>query len=118
MGRMSRQEEAELAAEFEQEAENQELWEELPAPPRAARRNTLGTQVTIRLDRRSAEQLRDIAQHSGVGYTSLMRTWIEERLNSEVATPRLSEPQITVAGDGAWTRLQLSGPGGVVAVVR
>jgi hypothetical protein len=118
MGRISKQEEAELAAEFEQDAGKAELWEELPAPGRPGRRKTLGTQVTIRLDRRSAEQLREIAQQQGVGYTSLLRSWVEERLNSEVTILRLSKPQITVAGESAaWDVFQLSGPGGVVAAV-
>lgn len=118
MSRISKREEAELAAEFEQDADNEELWEEVPAPARSRGRKTLGTQVTIRLDHRSAEQLREIAQHRGVGYTSLLRSWVEERLNSEIATIRLSRPQITLAGESAgWNRFQLSGPGGVVAAV-
>lgn len=118
MSRTSKRDEAELAAEFEQDADNAELWEEISAPSRHGRRKTLGTQVTIRLDRRSAEQLREIAQQQGVGYTSLLRSWVEERLNSEVTTLRLSKPQITVAGESAAGDVfQLSGPGGVVAAV-
>ena len=115
MSRITKQEEAELAAEFEQDAENAELWEEVPAPARPRRRKTLGTQVTIRLNHRSAEQLREIAQHRGVGYTSLVRTWVEERLNSEISSLRLSRPQITIAGESASASVfQFSGPGGVV----
>ncbi len=117
MSRISKREEAELAAEFEQDAANEELWEELPAPTRTRGRKTLGTQVTIRLDHRSAEQLREIAQHRGMGYTSLLRTWVEERLQSEISALRLSKPQITVAGESGAAKVQFSGPGGVVAAV-
>jgi uncharacterized protein (DUF4415 family) len=118
MSRISKREEAELAAEFEQDADNEELWEDMPTPARTRRRKTLGTQVTIRLDHSSAEQLREIAHHRGVGYTSLLRSWVEERLDHEIATLRLSKPQITVAGESAGlNRVQISGPGGVVAAV-
>jgi hypothetical protein len=73
MGRMSKHDEAELAAEFEQDADNEDLWEEVP-PAKTGRRKTLGTQVTIRLDHRSANQLREVARRQGVGSTSLVRS--------------------------------------------
>jgi hypothetical protein len=114
MSRVPKDEEARLAAEFERDAENEELWEEVPSPPPSSPRRTLGTQVTIRLDGRSAEQLREIARERRVGYTSLLRTWIEERLNLEVASVRMSRPQITPAGFSVtWEPLviQLSGAG-------
>lgn len=118
MSRSSREEEAELATEFEREAENEELWEEAPAP--ASQRRTLGTQVTIRLDEKSAEQLREIARHQGVGYTSLVRSWVEDRLKAEVPTVHANRPQITGGGtSGTWNlfkrSFQLSGSGRVVS---
>jgi len=113
MARMSKKDEAELAAEFEQDADNDDLWEEVPPPAKAGRRKTLGTQVTIRLDHRSANQLREIARRQGVGYTSLVRSWVEERLSREISTLRVTRPQITVAG-AAGSVVQFSGPGGVV----
>jgi hypothetical protein len=118
MSRVSKDEEARLAAEFERDAEDDELWEEVPAPAQAGPRRTLGTQVTIRLDGGSAEQLRKIAKERGMGYTSLLRIWIEERLNVEVAGVRISRPQVTEVRFGAvWKPppLQLSGPGRMVS---
>ena len=113
MSRVPKDEEARLAAEFERDAENDELWEEVPSPTPSNPRRTLGTQVTVRLDGRSAEQLRGIARERGVGYTSLLRTWIEERLNLEAASVRISRPQITRGGFNATFEplLQLSGAG-------
>jgi hypothetical protein len=113
MGRVSRSEEAKLAAQFEQDADDDELWEEVPAPTETSRK-TLGAQVTVRLDARSAEQLRQIARQRGVGYTSLVRSWVEERLDTETAEAsvvRVSKPQITVAGASIFRSLfQLTGP--------
>ncbi len=115
MSRISKDEEAKLAAEFEREAENEQLWDEVPAPSQAGHRKTLGTQVTIRLDEESAERLRQIARHRGMGYTSLLRRWVEERLNAEISTVRTSRPQITLAGhSGASNAFQLSGPARVI----
>jgi hypothetical protein len=115
MSRVPKDEEARLAAEFERDAENDELWEEVPSPTPSNPRRTLGTQVTVRLDGRSAQQLREIARERGVGYTSLLRSWIEERLNFEAASVRVSRPQITRAGFTVIGKpslvLQLSGAG-------
>jgi predicted phage gp36 major capsid-like protein len=116
VSRVPKDEEAGLAAEFERDAENDELWEEVPSPPPSSPRRTLGTQVTVRLDGRSAQQLREIARERGVGYTSLLRTWIEERLNFEAASVRVSRPQITRAGFTVIEEplVQLSGAGRMV----
>ena len=83
--------------------------------PRSGR--TLGTQVTIRLDGRSAEQLREIARARGLGYTSLLRAWIEERLNLEAGSVRVTRPQMTRDGYSATSEspLQLSGPARMVS---
>jgi len=120
MGGISRSEEAKLAAQFEQDADDDELWEEVPAPTVSSRK-TLGAQVTVRLDSRSAEQLRQIAQQRGVGYTSLVRSWVEERLDAETAgasVVRVSKPQITVAGASIFRSLfQLTGPARTVSAV-
>jgi hypothetical protein len=118
MSRVPKDEEATLAAEFERDAENDELWEEVPSPTPSSPRRTLGTQVTIRLEGKSAQQLRDIARQRGVGYTSLLRKWIEERLNLEAARVRVSRPQITRASPNMTLELlvQLSGAGRMVRV--
>jgi hypothetical protein len=98
MSGISREEEARLAAEFEEQADDDEQWEEVPAPVQRGRR-TLGTQVTIRLDGVAAERLRQIARDRGVGYTSLLRTWIEERLSDEIARIRPEQLQMAYAGE-------------------
>jgi hypothetical protein len=98
MGRISREEEARLAAEFEQDADNDEQWEEVPAPVQRGR-GTLGTQVTIRLDPATAEQLRQVARDRGVNYTTLLRIWIEERLGREISLVKAEPFQIAYAGE-------------------
>src|SRR6266508_645211 len=116
MSKISREEETRLAAEFEQEADNDEQWEAVPAPAQPDRR-TLGTQVTIRLDPAIAEQLRQLARDRGVGYTSLLRAWIEERLSSEIALIRPQQLQISYAGEGVEENaLHWSGEGEVKLV--
>jgi hypothetical protein len=116
MGRVSRDEEARLAAEFELEADDDEQWEEVPAPVQRGRR-TLGTQITIRLDDTAAEQLRGIARDRGVGYTSLLRRWIEERLSSEIHVVPVEKYQMTYAGESLGKNaVQSSGPGEVKLV--
>jgi predicted DNA binding CopG/RHH family protein len=98
MSRISREEEARLAAEFEQEANDDEQWEDVPAPVQRGR-GTLGTQVTIRLDPAVAEQLRQVARDRGINYTALLRTWIEERLSGEMALIRPEQLQFSYAGE-------------------
>lgn len=99
MSKISRKEEARLAAEFELDADDDEQWEDVPAPVQRGR-DTLGTQVTIRLDPAIAEQLRRIASERGVNYTALLRNWIEERLSREIALIRPERLQIAYAGEG------------------
>jgi hypothetical protein len=116
MSRISREEEAQLAAEFEQEADDDEQWEEAPAPVQRGR-GTLGTQVTIRLEPAIAEQLRRIAGDRGVNYTALLRSWIEQRLSREIALPEPEQLQITYGGEGVEANsLHWSGEGEVKLV--
>jgi hypothetical protein len=117
MSRVSRDEEAELAAEFEAEADDDEQWEEVPAPVQRGRR-TLGTQISIRLDDTAAEQLRQIARDRGIGYTSLLRRWIEERLNSEFHVTPAEEYRITYAGESLGKNAVQSSGEGEVNLVR
>ena len=113
MGRISREEEARLATEFEQEADDDEQWEEVPAPVQRGR-GTLGTQVTIRLEPAIAEQLRQIASDRGVNYTALLRTWIEERLSAETALVQPERLQIAYAGESVeWNAVHWSAEGEV-----
>jgi hypothetical protein len=117
MSRISQEEEVRLAAEFEQEADNDEQWEEVPAPVQRGR-GTLGTQVTIRLDPATAEQLRQVARDRGVNYTSLLRDWIEERLSTEMALIRPEQVQHAYAGESIETNaVHWSGEGEVKLVL-
>lgn len=98
------------------EADRDEQWEEVPAPVQRGRR-TLGTQITIRLDDAAAEQLRAIARDRGVGYTSLLRRWIEERLSNEIHVVPVEKYQVTYAGKSLGRNaVQSSGPGEVKLV--
>jgi hypothetical protein len=116
MSRISREEEARLAAEFERDADDDEQWEQVPAPVQRGR-STLGTQVTIRLEPAVAEQLRRIAGDRGVNYTALLRSWIEERLSTEIALAETEHPQMAYAGEGVEKNaLHWSGEGEVKLV--
>jgi hypothetical protein len=117
MARISREEEARLADEFEQEADDDEQWEEVPAPVQRGR-GTLGTQVTIRLDPALAEQLRRVARDRNTGYTSLLRSWIEERLSREMALMQPEQIQFAYAGQSVERNAKhLSGEGEVKLVL-
>jgi predicted DNA binding CopG/RHH family protein len=111
---VKRNEQDRLAAEFERDADNDELWEDDPAPVQRDR-GTLGAQVTIRLEPALAEQLRQIAGDRGVNYTALLRTWIKERLSAAIVRP---EFQMTWAGCASTgQRLQVTGEGFCQATV-
>lgn len=114
MAGIPKNEEERLAAEFDEEADQDDNWEEVPAPVERGR-PSLGTQVTIRLDAAVAEQLRQVARDRNVGYTSLLRKWIEERLSSEMTLMDRAEPQITYGGRSVVEKdaVHLSGQGGV-----
>lgn len=72
--------EDQTAREFEADANVEDAWTDDPAP---IQRGTLGTQVTVRLDSRLAGRLRSIARRRGIGYTSLLRSWVEDRIRTE-----------------------------------
>jgi hypothetical protein len=100
MSGISREEEARLAAEFERDADDDEKWDEAPAPVQRGR-GTLGTQVTIRLEPAMAEHLRRIASDRGVNYTTLLRSWIAERLGREIAVIQSERLQRSYAGESS-----------------
>ena len=77
-----RQAEDRLAEQLEADAFDEDAWIEDAAPEVAKR--TLGAQVTLRLDADKAEEIRRVAARRGVGYTSLIRVWVEERLADEL----------------------------------
>ncbi len=69
-------------AEYERALEDPSAWEDDP-PPDSRPKHKLATQVTVRLTPHLAEQIREIASSAGIGYTSLVRQWIEERASEE-----------------------------------
>ena len=71
-----------MAGVVSSDAFDEEAWIEVAAPEVAKR--TLGAQVTLRLDADKAEEIRRVAARRGVGYTSLIRVWVEERLADEL----------------------------------
>src|SRR6266536_1757560 len=73
MSRVPKDEEARLAAEFERDAENDELWEEVPSPTPSDHRRTHGTQAPGRPDRRSCQQWRETARERGARSSALLR---------------------------------------------
>lgn len=79
---MDREQEKKLAEDMQREMRDDGAWE-AASEPVAPRRDTLASQVTLRLEPEHATKLRRIAQQAGVGYTSLLRRWILERLDSE-----------------------------------
>ncbi|MGH8906333.1 MAG: ribbon-helix-helix protein, CopG family [Egibacteraceae bacterium] len=76
---MNPTEEETYIGRIEADASNPDLWEEVGGPD--TRPRTLGTSITIRLDPDLAERLRAIARRLGVGYTSLARQMLEERIS-------------------------------------
>lgn len=92
-----------LARQIERDADDPSAWEEDPAP---TQKRTLGSQVTIRLDPEMAGRLREVARRERTGYTSLLRTWIEDRVRAEesrgevviLASARMA-PAVTYTGN-------------------
>lgn len=70
-----------LAAEIDRDLGSPDAWEKLG--PAAHTRNPLATQVSLRLDPEDARRLRRIAHAKRLGYTSLVRQWVQERLRAE-----------------------------------
>lgn len=94
---MKKKEQQKLEDEFERDAQDPDTWEADPAPASGAR-DTLGTQVTVRLDARDASRLRRIAAAKRLGYTSLVREWIEDRLRQEDSQAELILPHVSQNG--------------------
>lgn len=71
----------ELAAQLERDTNDPTAWEnddDESVPERG-----LGATITVRLDADTARGLRERAAAAGVGYTTLLRTWVQERLSLE-----------------------------------
>lgn len=88
MSKRTRQTEERLAHEMERDVDDSAAWEPDPAPAGVARA-ALGAQITIRLDENLAARLRGVAQGRRVGYTALVRQWVEDRLRWEDAAAQL-----------------------------
>jgi predicted DNA binding CopG/RHH family protein len=79
----SREEEA----EFWDTHDLSDYWDELK-PVKVKFAKNLSQGITIRLDAKTLEELREQAHKKGIGPTTLARMWILERLHSK--TPPLS----------------------------
>jgi len=105
-----RKSEEELAAQLEREANDPQAWQDEPTP---AERGSLGAQVSVRLTPQQAAVLRRIARDRGVGYTSLLREWVAERLRLETARVHMHQ-EAQVSSNGY---LHSSGVGTVQVVI-
>lgn len=86
---MDREFEDQVAAEIE--ASDDDAWVADPAPEVAQR--PLGAQITIRLSPEIASKMRALARARGVGYTSLVRAFVEEHLREQdFRGPRIMVP--------------------------
>lgn len=114
MGKLSKKEEAELAARLDDDESDATAWED-DSPAAGDHKRTLGAVVSIRLSPAHAEQLRAIASGRGVGYTTLVRAWVEERLlNDAVTAPNIVQKlQVTASGEARVDQVQMSGWGSV-----
>lgn len=116
---MKRKDEERVAAGFEADAFTDSAWEDVPSLDAFPRRR-LGAQVTIRLDPELAERLRAIATRERVGYTSLLRRWIEERVRAEESdvVAHFVFPTVTMSGAAhLWSKpiaVELSGHGRLI----
>lgn len=72
-----------VAAEMERDLADGSAWVRLPEAP--ARPGPLATQVSVRLEPEDARRLRRVARALRIGYTSLLRQWIQQRLGAEEA---------------------------------
>lgn len=95
MAKMNRAEEQAVIDGIASDHDDEDAWE-LDEPVEPSRRRRLGTQLSVRIDEERAERLRDIAERHGIGYTSLVRMWIEQRIDEEFA-PAVSPPMRVMA---------------------
>jgi len=103
---MDKMKEDKLAADLEAEVSDDSAWEET-APSTGKRRDGLATQISVRLDPEQAARLRRIAADLGLGYTSLLRQWVDERLKAEdgmlLAKTRVQPAGTTLADNAQLT---------------
>lgn len=90
----------ELAAQLEQDTNDPTAWEDDDDDDESVPERGLGTTITVRLDADTARGLRERAAAAGVGYTTLLRTWVQERLalEEQKAYHHVVWPTATYAG--------------------
>lgn len=74
---------------------NPENWEIVEEVPRAPSGHRPKVTVALRLDREVLEKVRALAAREGLGYTTLLRNWVEERLTEGPSNAR--PPAVTVS---------------------
>ncbi len=80
-----------LIDQLEEDAHNEDLW--YPDPGDESSSRGLGATITVRLDAGTARDLRRVASSQGVGYSTLLRMWVKDRLADEA----LGGPLVPVA---------------------
>jgi predicted DNA binding CopG/RHH family protein len=112
MAKPNKTQEAVVAARLEGDLADDDAWEDDLAEVDEGK-PTLGAVISIRLNAGQAERLRAIASSRGLGYTTLVRNWVEERLLGETATLPFIRPQITMSGEALTSadEIQISGWG-------
>jgi len=72
-------------ARFWEEHDASEFWPEMAVEKEAFVDKRLKKAISMRLDVDTLEQLRQIADTKGIGYQTLIRMWIKERLRQEAS---------------------------------
>lgn len=108
MTRVSGNEIEQATQEYEDAIQDPSAWDDDPAPD--ASKEGLSTQVTIRLDAELANQVRRLAREQEIGYTSLIREWVAERVEEESRRryvlpmpPQVTYGTATTPPQGEWS---------------
>jgi predicted DNA binding CopG/RHH family protein len=72
-------------AKFWDEHDAAEFWPEIAAEKEAFADKRPKKSISMRFDIETLEQLREIAAAKGIGYQTLIRMWIKERLKKEAS---------------------------------
>ena len=72
-------------AKFWEEHDSADFWPEMKAEKEAFVDKRPKKSISMRFDVETLEQLREIASAKGIGYQTLIRMWIKERLKQETS---------------------------------
>lgn len=71
--RLSQQQEAELAAYYQQHKDDDDAWGEVEPTPASVGRRALDATITVRFSAAEAEQIRQLAKAHGLSYSAIVR---------------------------------------------